>query len=104
MIPVSIVNNKFLVLTATSMHGRAASKAVLSNDKDKLPSTINRLGRSRADNTAIGICFNHRITSGGKLSRDNTTRGRSLGSWVTILIPMIINAISDLISPTTLLT
>lgn len=72
------------------MQGSAAIKVVLSKEKDKLPLGIKRLGKSSADNTAIGICFSQRITSGGRFKRDSTTKGRSLGSWVTILMPIII--------------
>ena len=103
-IPVNTVKNRFLVFAATKMQGRAANKAVLSNDKDRLPSDNSRVGKSKAESTATGICFNHRTIKGGKFNLDNTTRGSSLGSWVTTLIPIMIKRTLDLIFSATLLS
>jgi hypothetical protein len=68
-----------------------------------LPADSSREGKRRADSTATGMCFSQRTTNGGRDMRVKTTRGIIRGNWVTMLMPIITNRISDLIFQYTLL-
>ena len=103
IMPVKTVRKRFFVLAARTMQGMAASRAVLSSDREKEPLVNSREGKRRAERTATGICFSQRTNRGGRFIRVNTTWGIIRGNWVTILMPIIINKISFFIFLLTLL-
>ncbi len=78
--PVKTVINRFFVFAARIIQGMAASRAVLFNESESVPSGIKREGKRRADNTATGICLSQRITNGGSDIRVKTTRGTIRGN------------------------
>lgn len=88
--PVITVINKFFVLYAIKKHGTAANKFLFLILKFTKSSEIKISGTSKADKTAVGIYFNHFMNQSGVFTLESTITGRTLGRYVTILIPRMI--------------